>query len=278
MEECNGLDDDCSGVVDDHLTVPAQECVVGVGACERSGLKYKTCLGADGWSNTYSACDAVAGDPVDEICNNNIDDDCNGGETTNRDILDNFDRDDGILGQNSLDNLWTNAGELWSIQNNEAYISWNSSGTHPVASSEIGYQETFDITLKFRLDSSGQGGAGVFLFAVNADRAAYVDGFVANIGMNDLETHGVRRGTTTIEQATRPISNRVDYLMRFAYDGSNLKLKLWENDAPEPVDFLINTPTTNVDPSKTYMSLLSDLDSGESASVFVDYITKNCGP
>jgi len=66
---CNGVDDDCDGMVDDGVLQGAG-CSVGVGACARSALL--TC--ADG---AYSLCPTTAGAPGLETCNG-IDDDCNG--------------------------------------------------------------------------------------------------------------------------------------------------------------------------------------------------------
>jgi len=74
-ETCNGLDDDCNGVVDDGLTAPTQSCSVGVGACMNTGTQIKTCNRVNGWSN-WGACSAIAGTPGIETCNG-IDDDCN---------------------------------------------------------------------------------------------------------------------------------------------------------------------------------------------------------
>jgi len=68
-EICNGVDDDCDGVVDDGYLV-GRPCALGVGGCEVSG--WRACL-PDG----EVACDAVAGEPSEEICNG-VDDDCDG--------------------------------------------------------------------------------------------------------------------------------------------------------------------------------------------------------
>ena len=76
QEICNGIDDNCNGLVDDGLTVPTQSCTVGIGACASTGTQVKTCNGISGWSE-YGACSATAGTPSQEICNG-IDDDCNG--------------------------------------------------------------------------------------------------------------------------------------------------------------------------------------------------------
>ena len=69
-ETCNGLDDDCDGAADDGFEVGAV-CSVGVGACLSEGRQ--RCTG-DGLA---VACDALAGSPVDEVCNG-ADDDCDG--------------------------------------------------------------------------------------------------------------------------------------------------------------------------------------------------------
>jgi len=75
-EVCNGIDDNCDGIIDNGLTTPSQSCSVGVGACQRTGTQYKTCNGASGWSN-WGTCSATPGTPTTETCNN-IDDDCDG--------------------------------------------------------------------------------------------------------------------------------------------------------------------------------------------------------
>jgi len=66
-EVCPGVDEDCDGEVDE--AEPPTPCTVGVGACQREGILV---CGPDG-----PVCDAVAGDPTPEICNE-IDDDCDG--------------------------------------------------------------------------------------------------------------------------------------------------------------------------------------------------------
>jgi hypothetical protein len=68
-ELCNGLDDDCNGVVDNGFSL-GQTCSTGVGACARNGIRVCTGSGAAG-------CDAVAGSPGIETCNG-LDDDCDG--------------------------------------------------------------------------------------------------------------------------------------------------------------------------------------------------------
>ncbi|MCA9559413.1 MAG: hypothetical protein KC583_12710, partial [Myxococcales bacterium] len=68
-ETCNGLDDDCDGVVDDDPLDAGDACLAGTGACTARGTR----ICADG----ALACDAVAGDPAPEVCNG-ADDDCDG--------------------------------------------------------------------------------------------------------------------------------------------------------------------------------------------------------
>ena len=70
-ETCNERDDDCDGEVDEGLGVPL-ECVAGVGACARSGLRRCTPEGE-------AFCGAEPGDPGVELCGNERDDDCDGG-------------------------------------------------------------------------------------------------------------------------------------------------------------------------------------------------------
>jgi clumping factor A len=71
VEVCNFKDDDCNGTVDDGFTVGAP-CTVGVGAC--AAMSTSTCNGVGG-----AFCPAEPGAPTDEVCGDNIDNDCDGG-------------------------------------------------------------------------------------------------------------------------------------------------------------------------------------------------------
>ncbi len=68
-ETCDGLDNNCDGTSDEGFGVGSM-CTVGVGACMASGTI--VCDGGAG------VCNAVAGNPVPEICGDNLDQDCNG--------------------------------------------------------------------------------------------------------------------------------------------------------------------------------------------------------
>ncbi len=67
-EVCNGADDDCDGAADEGFDV-GRDCMAGQGACQSAGM---TICSDDGL-----VCDAVAGAPRAEACNQ-IDDDCDG--------------------------------------------------------------------------------------------------------------------------------------------------------------------------------------------------------
>jgi hypothetical protein len=69
-ELCNGLDDNCDGNLDEGFGV-SEPCVIGVGACASEGITF-----CDEVGGTF--CDAVIGEPSPEVCDNGIDDDCNG--------------------------------------------------------------------------------------------------------------------------------------------------------------------------------------------------------
>ena len=70
-EQCNGVDDDCDGRVDEAFADRNRPCSVGEGVCRRAGVQV---CGADGMS---VRCDAEAGQGGAEVCNG-IDDDCDG--------------------------------------------------------------------------------------------------------------------------------------------------------------------------------------------------------
>ena len=78
-EVCDGVDNNCDKQIDNGFTYLAtadgkrvgDECIVGVGACERSG---KYLCNKDGSS---LICSSRAGNPGPEICND-VDDDCDG--------------------------------------------------------------------------------------------------------------------------------------------------------------------------------------------------------
>jgi hypothetical protein len=77
-ETCNGVDDNCNNQIDDGFDV-GTGCSVGVGACQRNGVKQCTGDGAG------TACNVVPGEPEEEglntatdTCGDNIDNDCDG--------------------------------------------------------------------------------------------------------------------------------------------------------------------------------------------------------
>ncbi len=70
-ELCNGLDDDCNGVLDDGFVGLGAACSAGQGACQRSGLT--VCNGA----GTAVTCSATPGSPTAPACDG-VDNDCDG--------------------------------------------------------------------------------------------------------------------------------------------------------------------------------------------------------
>ncbi len=70
-ETCNGLDDDCDQATDEGFPTLGDACSAGVGACAADGTVVCTEDGAG------TRCDAIEGDPTDEVCNG-LDDDCSG--------------------------------------------------------------------------------------------------------------------------------------------------------------------------------------------------------
>jgi hypothetical protein len=69
-ETCDGMDNDCDGVVDNGFDVGAA-CSVGIGACRADGVE--VCAS----SGVGTTCNAAAGQPSAEQCNG-VDDDCDG--------------------------------------------------------------------------------------------------------------------------------------------------------------------------------------------------------
>ncbi len=67
-ETCNGIDDDCDGLVDNGIA--SDPCSDGVGACAVGGNT--ACIEGE------TVCDAVALAPTDELCGDSLDNDCDG--------------------------------------------------------------------------------------------------------------------------------------------------------------------------------------------------------
>ncbi|HHO53620.1 MAG TPA: hypothetical protein ENK18_22800 [Deltaproteobacteria bacterium] len=86
-EQCNGIDDDCNGTIDDGLgSVLFYTDADGDGF----GVRYPAVLGCDdpgsGWARNHLDCDdsdARISPDGHEICNGNIDDDCDGASDDN---------------------------------------------------------------------------------------------------------------------------------------------------------------------------------------------------
>ena len=70
-EVCNGVDDNCNGMVDERIPTVGDDCAAGVGACRREGRRV-----CDGAADEI-VCNAQPGNPAAEACNR-ADDDCDG--------------------------------------------------------------------------------------------------------------------------------------------------------------------------------------------------------
>jgi hypothetical protein len=71
VELCNGLDDDCDGQTDEDFVELGNECRLGLGICEQLGSY--TCD-----ENGNMSCNAIPLTPEIEICDDNLDNNCNG--------------------------------------------------------------------------------------------------------------------------------------------------------------------------------------------------------
>lgn len=67
---CDGMDNNCDGLIDNILVAPLNSNQNGACAGSR-----QTCNGAGGWVNNYTSVPGYGGN---EICGNGVDDNCNG--------------------------------------------------------------------------------------------------------------------------------------------------------------------------------------------------------
>lgn len=71
-EVCDGIDNDCDGLVDQYWSQVGRPCSAGIGECERVGIWV---CSPDGRN---LECDAIPGAPGVEICDGCVDSDCDG--------------------------------------------------------------------------------------------------------------------------------------------------------------------------------------------------------
>ncbi len=192
-------------------------------------------------------------------------------------LLDDFNRpDQNGLGNNALGNPWLEYGTLddWDIEGNAAVTSYTgAAGANPRASSEVGYKNTFNILLKFMLaEVNAVGNGGAFIFNVNSSMDI-PNGLAARLAVANSATHYLTNGEVgDLAAVNQPLQPNTFYLMRFAYDGSTLRLKLWEDGTSEPSEALLSAPTQNVSPTKTHIMIMGDQDTGEAETITLDYI------
>ena len=287
---CDSLDGCYNGTYRDYQNVSntcLEDCTCTAAAC---GPYQEIITDADGDGFDLQCeqdCDdfnSGIGPGLAELCDGK-DNDCDG--LTDEDLtlmLDDFNKPSGSLGSNLLGNNWANYGSLgqWKIiEDNYAQVTWSAgAGTNPSASSEIGHKDIFNVLTKFKLSEVNKVGGGAFQFGINCSGGSIegnLDGFVASIAMNNSSTHSIRRQGVYIATGTQSILSGIDYLMRFSFDGTNIGLKLWEETAPEPGNYLISASTQDVNVSKSFISLYGDMDNEETGTTTIDYILeKGC--
>ncbi|MEZ4270174.1 MAG: discoidin domain-containing protein [Myxococcota bacterium] len=71
-EQCDGMDNDCDGKVDEDWPTLGEACTTGLGACSQQGV---VVCDAEAQATT---CSAVGLTPAPEVCDDGVDNDCDG--------------------------------------------------------------------------------------------------------------------------------------------------------------------------------------------------------
>ncbi len=281
-ELCDGVDNNCNYEIDDTLIAPAQECFAGLGECRRSGLEYKVCQGWSGWSEEYSGCTAVPGEPAEEICDG-LDNDCDGfidgnlaGTICDCENIDNFNRPNQEgLGSNASGNPWGGSAGYWQIIDGTAVVSNTTGGGFAWTYLDIGHRSTFDIVTRWKTNRVSALADGALILRMNANNSG-TGGLMTRSCKADCTTHTLEYPDLVLIGIgyTPLLSPNVYYLTNLAYDGTTLKLKIWEEGTAEPANFLTSATIANTPPSQHMISLGSTVMSG---TLTIDYIIdRNC--
>lgn len=202
-ERCDEKDNNCDGATDDGYDV-GMRCEIGVGACHSEGTKECTPNGLE------TRCNARVIEPQEEVCGNNVDDDCDGVADNNWILCDTLIAYIHRIGEEQYDVYLTNIDGTESINltNHEGNdwngefirfklpISWVPNGRSFAFVSNEGIKIYGILTRQERLIGLTAGFYGV-TFSPSGNSLTYMhNGFVGIINVASGEIEQMAQGVT----------------------------------------------------------------------------------